>query len=137
VLDTSDGRGPLAYLHGAGNIVPGLEEALDGREQGDAFNVQVAPEKGYGEKDEALQQNVPRSVFPEGQDVEAGMHFHASTPQGPQVITVVDVSDDEVTIDANHPLAGKTLDFDVTVVAIRDATAEELSQGHPDVEDAV
>jgi FKBP-type peptidyl-prolyl cis-trans isomerase SlyD len=131
VLDTSEGRGPLAYLHGAGNIVPGLEEALDGCQEGESLNVQVSPDKAYGEKDERLQQAVPREAFQSSQQIEPGMQFQASTPQGTQIITVVDVQESEVTIDANHPLAGQTLNFDVTVIDVRKATDQEMALGRP------
>jgi FKBP-type peptidyl-prolyl cis-trans isomerase SlyD len=130
VLDTSKGRGPLAYLHGAGNIIPGLEGALEGRSQGDQLTVSIPPDSAYGQKDPKLVQRVPRSAFAGVADIRAGMQFQAQSPQGPRVVTVVDVSDDHVTVDANHPLAGATLNFDVTVVDVRDATVEELSHGH-------
>ena len=130
VLDTSRGRGPLAYLHGAGNIIPGLEGALEGRSQGDQLTVSIPPESGYGPKDPKLVQRVPRTAFAAVTDIRPGMQFQAQTPQGTRVITVVDVADDNVTVDANHPLAGATLNFDVTIVGVRDATAEELSHGH-------
>jgi len=130
VLDSSDGREPLAYLHGAGNIIPGLESALEGKNQGDQVNVQVPPEQAYGNHDEKMVQAVPRTAFQGVPQIEPGMQFQANTPGGPRVITVVGVEGDQVTIDANHPLAGQTLNFDVKVVDIRDATAEELTHGH-------
>jgi FKBP-type peptidyl-prolyl cis-trans isomerase SlyD len=132
VLDSSKEHGALAYLHGAGNIVPGLEEALHGREEGESISVQVTPDQGYGEKDESLQQSVPREVFQTDTTIEPGMHFQATGPHGAQLITVVDVQDDEVTIDANHPLAGQTLNFEVTIVGVRDATESEVTQGQPE-----
>jgi FKBP-type peptidyl-prolyl cis-trans isomerase SlyD len=130
LLDTSEGRAPLAYLHGAGNIIPGLEKALDGKQTGDAFNVRVNPGEGYGERDNRLEQEVPRHLF-EGTDrLEPGMQFQAQTSDGIQIITVKDVGEQSVTVDGNHPLAGVHLNFDVRVVDVRDATDEELSHGH-------
>ena len=130
VLGTSQGRGPLEYLHGAGNIIPGLEGALEGRSQGDQLSVSIPPESAYGQKDERLVQQVPRSAFAGVSDIKPGMQFQAQTQAGPRVITVADVQGDQITVDANHPLAGATLNFDVTVVGVRDATQEELQHGH-------
>jgi len=130
VLDTSDGKGPLSYLHGKGNIIPGLEQALEGKASNDHINVTVQPEQAYGKRDEALVQPVPRDRFPGAQDIKPGMQFQAQSPQGMRVVTVVGVDDKNVTVDANHPLAGIPLTFDVTVREVRDATPEELSHGH-------
>lgn len=130
VLDSSQGREPLAYLHGAGNIIPGLESALEGKNPGDQLSVQVPPDQAYGNRDERMVQAVPRNSFQGIQQIEPGMQFQANTPGGPRVITVVGVEGDQVTVDANHPLAGQTLNFDVKVVGIRDATDEERTHGH-------
>lgn len=130
VLDSSVGGEPLAYLHGAGNIIPGLEKALEGRQVGDTFTVSIAPAEGYGEKDDSLTQEVPRRMFAGVDEIEVGMQFHAQTDNGMQVITVAAVRDDIITVDANHPLAGQTLNFDVKVVEVRAATREELEHGH-------
>lgn len=130
VIDSSVGGEPLAYLHGAGNIIPGLEEALEGKQSGDSFKVSIPPEAGYGEKNDALLQVVPRSMFRGVDQIEPGMQFHAQTDYGMQVITVTKVEDDNVTVDGNHPLAGQTLNFDVKVVEVRPATQEELDHGH-------
>lgn len=130
VLDSSVGSEPLAYLHGAGNIIPGLEKALEGKTVGDAFKVSIAPAEGYGEKDESLMQVVPKRMFAGVDEIEAGMQFHAQTDHGMQVITVAKVDGDNITVDANHPLAGQTLNFDVKVMEVREATAEELDHGH-------
>ena len=130
VLDTSRGRGPLSYLHGTGNIIRGLEQALEGRGTGDTLQVQIPPEQAYGEKDPAMVQAVPRAAFRGITDIKPGMQFQAQHRGGQQVVTVVGVSDEEVTVDANHPLAGMTLNFDVNIVSVRDATAEELQHGH-------
>jgi FKBP-type peptidyl-prolyl cis-trans isomerase SlyD len=129
-LDSSRGRGPFDYIHGIGNIIPGLESALEGKSKGDQLNAVIAPEKGYGERDESLVQELPRSQFDTEEGIQVGMQFHAMSESGPRVVTVVSVDADNVTIDGNHPLAGVTLHFDVTVKEIRDATGEELSHGH-------
>jgi FKBP-type peptidyl-prolyl cis-trans isomerase SlyD len=129
VLDSSDGRDPMTYLHGAGNIVPGLEKALDGKQAGDEVKVKVAPADGYGERDDANVRNVPRRRLPEGK-IEAGMRLRLQTEQGPIIVAVTNVQGDYVTIDGNHPLAGRTLHFEVKVVEVRDATAEERTHGH-------
>lgn len=129
-LDSSAGQEPLAYLHGASNIIPGLENALAGKTTGDKLSVTVAPEEGYGQLREELIQEVDRSNF-EGIDViEPGMQFMAQTPWGQQPVTVVKVQDDTVTLDGNHPLAGQTLSFEVEIVDIREATPEEVEHGH-------
>lgn len=130
VLDTSRGNDPLAYIHGIGNIIPGLEDALTGKKVGDRLTVTVDPEDGYGMHDENMVQAVPRSAFHGIDTIEPGMQFHAETNQGIQTVTVVDVKDDTVIIDGNHPMAGITLNFDVEVTEIRDASAEELDHGH-------
>ena len=130
IVDSSQGGDPLTYLHGANNIIPGLEAALEGKSTGDAFNVRVPPEEAYGMRDESKQQAVPRELFGD-EEVTAGALFHAAGPNGEHItVTVVDVSDEEVTVDANHPLAGYHLTFDVTVRDIRNATTEEISHGH-------
>ena len=126
VIDSSEGRDPLNYLHGAGNLIPGMEEGLEGKSAGEKVNLQIEPEKGYGEKDENLIQQVPRSAFGE-QEVKPGMRF--STNQG-GVVTVTDVGQESITVDGNHPLAGVPLNFDVEIVEVRSATEEEISHGH-------
>ncbi|OIN59470.1 FKBP-type peptidyl-prolyl cis-trans isomerase [Arsenicibacter rosenii] len=126
VLDSSEGRDPLYYLHGEGNLIPGMEEGLEGQSAGASLKLDVTPEKGYGQLDPEMVQQVPRSAFG-GQEVKPGMQFH--TNQG-QVVTVTDVTPDAVTVDANHPLAGQNLHFDVEVVEVREATTEEIAHGH-------
>ena len=130
VIDSSQGQEPLTYLHGAGNIIPGLEQALEGKSPGDQVNTTVPPDQGYGPKNPALVQPVPRAQFPGVTDITVGMQFQAQTNHGPRVVTVVDVNPDTVTVDANHPLAGETLNFDVKVVEVRDATQQELDHRH-------
>lgn len=129
-LDSSVGGDPLAYLQGAGNIISGLEKALDGKSTGDTLVVDIPPEDAYGVHDTAKIETIPRSAFQGVTEIEPGMQFQAQSPRGPVIVTVKDVSDDSVTIDGNHPLAGETLTFDVEVVDVREATAEELAHGH-------
>jgi FKBP-type peptidyl-prolyl cis-trans isomerase SlyD len=130
IIDSSEGREPLAYLHGASNIIPGLETALEGKSAGETINVTVQPEQGYGQRDPSLIQPVPRTNFHGINDIQPGMQFQAQTPQGGRVVTVVSVDNDNVTVDANHPLAGMPLTFDVTVKEVREATQEEVQHGH-------
>ena len=126
ILDTSDGRDPLYYLHGAGNLIAGMEEGLEGKSEGDKLELKISPSKGYGEKDPTMTQKVPRSSFGE-QEVKKGMKF--STDRG-AVVTVTDVGLDSITVDANHPLAGVELNFAVEVMEVRNATNEEIQHGH-------
>ncbi len=130
VLDASSRRGPLNYLHGKSNIIPGLEEALAGKSVGDKLDVTVPPEKGYGQRDDRLVQIVPRNKFSEVSELTPGMQVRASGPQGARLVTVVRVERDFVTLDGNHPLAGRTLHFSVEVAEVRKATHEEVSHGH-------
>ncbi len=132
-IESSRGGDPLAYIHGKSNIIQGLESALEGREAGDEFVVQIPPEEAYGERDERLVQDVPRDIFEGVDDVEVGMQFRAESQAGEQMVTVTEVEGDEVTVDGNHPLAGETLSFDVEITGVREATEEELSHGHPHV----
>jgi FKBP-type peptidyl-prolyl cis-trans isomerase SlyD len=128
-IDSTSSGEPLDYLHGYENIIPGLEKALEGRSVGDHFLVVIPMEEAYGNRDEALVTAIPLDRF-EGETVEEGMQFQAQTPDGFRVVTVTKVEDQSVTIDANHPLAGMDLNFEVTVTAIREASAEELAHGH-------
>jgi len=130
VVDTSDGRAPLTYLHGKSNLIPGLEQALAGRAAGDKFDVTVAPEHAYGQRDERLLQILPRGMFGEVAELTPGMQVRASGPQGARLVNVTKVERDFVTIDGNHPLAGRTLYFSVEVIDVRKATHEEVSHGH-------
>ncbi len=129
-LDASAPDQPLVYLHGAGNIIPGLERALLGRSAGDNLAVTVAPADAYGEWDGDMVQQVPRDLFGEDQEIAIGMRFSGNTPQGPITVVVTAIAGDQVTLDGNHPMAGKTLHFDVTVDAVRAATDQELLHGH-------
>ena len=129
-LDSSSGGDPLAYLHGQGNLIPGLEKALEDKQAGDKRSVSVGPGDGYGQRDDKLVQQVPRRQFG-GANVQPGMQFHAQTSQGQtRVVTVTNIVGDMVTVDGNHPLAGENLHFDVEVTEVRDASAEELEHGH-------
>ena len=131
VIDSSEGKDPLNYLHGANNIIPGLEKELVGKTQGAKLQVKVDPAEGYGAVRPELETVVERSLFEGVDPLEAGMIFQAQAPDGSnQQIVVKKVEDDNVTIDANHPLAGVNLNFDVEVVGVREATQEELSHGH-------
>ncbi len=132
VLDSSEGGNPLAYVHGTQSIIPGLEEALSGSEEGQSLQVTVPPEKAYGERNDELQQQVPREVFQTDAELQPGMRFQAVGEQGTQIITVIEVGEEQVKIDANHPLAGQELNFDVKVVGVRDATEAEIEQGQPE-----
>lgn len=129
ILDQSQQGQPLQFIFGRGMLIKGLEDALSGRIVSDKFIAEVAPQDAYGERHDSLVQAVPRSLFA-GSDVAPGMQFRASTDNGEQSVVIVDVSDDEVTVDGNHPLAGIALTFDVEVVEVRDATPSELDHGH-------
>lgn len=129
VLESSLDSDPLAYLHGHSNIIIGLEKELQGKSEGDSLVATIAPEEAYGERNKDMVQVVDRNLF-EGMDVEPGTQFQAQTSQGVQLVTVVSADDDEVTIDGNHPMAGKTLVFEVEVLEVRDATAEEIEHQH-------
>ena len=128
-LDQSQGE-PLAYLHGAGNIIPGLENALLGKTVGETFTVTVPAAEGYGEYNPELVQEVPVQMFQGVDNIQAGMQFQAQTDDGVQIVTVKAVEGENVIVDANFPLAGQDLTFEVEIVEIRDATEEELQHGH-------
>ncbi len=130
VIDSSEGGQPMTYLHGAQNIIPGLEQALEGKQVGDEFEVTVAPADAYGEYSEDRVQQVPMAAFEGVEKVEPGMAFTAQTEHGPINLIVTEVDEAVVTVDANHPLAGKSLSFSVQVESVRDASEEELAHGH-------
>ena len=130
VLDSSAGGEPLAYIQGHGNLVPGLEKALEGKADGNTLAVTVAPADGYGIREPNLVQRVPKRSLQGAGEVKKGMQFQARTDDGIRVFTVTAVAGDMITLDGNHPLADQTLHFDVEVVSVRDATAEELEHGH-------
>jgi FKBP-type peptidyl-prolyl cis-trans isomerase SlyD len=130
VLDSSAGGEPLSYIHGGGNIIPGLEEALEGKGAGDKLQVAVPAEKAYGTHDAELVQQVPKRAFQGVGEVKPGMRFTAQTEHGPRQVVVTRVAGDMVTVDGNHPLAGQALNFAVEITEVRAATAEELAHGH-------
>lgn len=131
VVDSSEADDPLEYLHGHGNIVPGLESQITGKKVGDQFNAKVAPEDAYGYHDPARIVQAPRGAFPTDVELEPGMQFQTEDEDGgPMLVMITAVGQEEVTIDTNHPLAGKALSFDIEVADIRAATAEELEHGH-------
>ncbi len=130
VLDTSVGGEPLAYIQGHGNLVAGLERALEGKQDGNTLAVVVEPQDGYGKRDEALIQKVPKRALQGAGTVKKGMQFQARTEGGMRLFTVTALIGDMVTLDGNHPLADQTLHFDVEVVSVREATSEELEHGH-------
>jgi FKBP-type peptidyl-prolyl cis-trans isomerase SlyD len=130
VIDSSAPEEPLAYLHGHGNLVPGLERELEGKSANDKLTVKVSPADGYGEFSQGLIQRVPRRSLKGIAKITVGMRLHAQTPEGPRAVTVTAVTGDMVTIDANHPLAGKNLNFDIEIVEVREASTEELAHGH-------
>ena len=130
VLDKSQ-DGSFSYLHGANNIIPGLENALDGKQAGDKVDVTVEPEDAYGERSLEKIQRVPREVFPAGVELKEGMQFQANSPEGaPVIVAITAIDGEEVIIDGNHPLAGKQLRFQVELVDVRDASEEELQHQH-------
>lgn len=130
VIDSSKDADPLVYLHGANNIIPGLETALEGKAVDDELAVTVSPQDAYGERDESKQQAVPREMFGDA-EIQVGAQFHAAGPDGVNItVTVIEIGDEEVVVDGNHPLAGQALSFDVKIIEIRNATAEELEHGH-------
>jgi FKBP-type peptidyl-prolyl cis-trans isomerase SlyD len=131
VLDSSEGEEPMSYLHGSKNIIPGLENALTGKAMGAKCEVKIEPGEGYGEIVPELIEVVDKSAFPGVDNIEAGMGFETQTPDGQtHRIAVKEVEGDKVTIDGNHPLAGKVLHFDIEIVGVRDATKEEIDHGH-------
>jgi FKBP-type peptidyl-prolyl cis-trans isomerase SlyD len=129
MLHSSEGREPLTYVHGAGQIIAGLERALEGKSPGDSIEVTIPPQEAYGERDPDLVQSVPREQFPEGTLPQVGQQLPVKFPAGTRLVTVANVDDDAVQIDANHPLAGQALNFDCTVKEVREATAEEKQRG--------
>ncbi|PPC75902.1 peptidylprolyl isomerase [Pokkaliibacter plantistimulans] len=129
-LDSSVGGQPLNYIQGMGNLISGLEEALEGRQAGEKLNVTVPADKAYGEREDQLVQQVPLTAFGGVENIEPGMRFHAETDHGPHVVVVLEVDDEHVVVDGNHPLAGETLHFEVEITEVREASQDELSHGH-------
>ncbi len=129
-LESSVGEQPLVYLQGHKNIIPGLEEALEGKSTGDKISVDIEPEKAYGTRNEQLVQAVPKSEFPDADNIKVGTHFEMDSPGGPILLVVTEVQDDKIVLDGNHPMAGMKLSFDVEVMKIRKATDEEVAHRH-------
>lgn len=130
VIDSSEDDEPLMYLHGHENIIKGLEQALEGKQSGEQFEVEIGPADGYGERNEDLVETVDRSNFDIPGELQEGMQFRAQFAGGERIVTIQEVSGDQVTVDGNHPLAGQELSFDVEVTDVREATPEELDHGH-------
>ena len=131
VLDSSEGKDPLVYMHGTHSLIDGLEKELKGKQAGDKFDVTVQPEEGYGVVNPEMVQEVPRAAFQGVDDIQVGMQFEAKSPEGhTQLITIEEVKEESVRVNANHPLAGEVLHFNVSVEDVRVATAEELEHGH-------
>ncbi len=130
VLDSTQHQSPMVYLHGAQNILPALEKALEGKTLKGRARTKISPEEGYGEYIEELVQTIPLDSFPNSDKIKVGTQFQLDTSKGPKLATITEVGENDFTLDMNHPLAGQTLHFDVEVVDIRDATAEEIESGH-------
>jgi len=130
ILDSSEGRDPLVYMHGKGNIIPGLENALNEKESGEKISVVIPPEEAYGVRNEGLVQQVALSRFQDPENIRTGVQVQVSTNDGSSIARVTKIENEEVTLDLNHPLADETLHFEVEVMGVREATQEELSHGH-------
>lgn len=128
-LDTTEGKGPLSYIHGVGYLIPGVEQKLDGKKSGENLSFVVEPEEGYGVRDETLIQNIPVDQFEDPNELEIGMEFEAQTEYGLIIVTIIGLEDDQVIVDGNHPLSGKTLNFEIEVLSVREASGEELDDG--------
>lgn len=130
LLDSNREGAPLAYIQGHGNIIPGLEEQLSGKTIGDSIEVKLTPDKAYGERNPQLETKIPRSSFPEGADLQVAMQFEAQSEQGSQIFMIKEVHEDHIIADGNHPMAGKSLHFEVDVIGVRAASSDELAHGH-------
>ncbi len=130
VLDSTAGGEPMVYLHGKGNIISGLEKALNNKNTGDKFDVRIEPEDAYGEFSEDMIQVVSREMFDGIDDLEVGMQFHAAVNSGSGIVTIMKIDGDDITIDGNHPMAGLALNFAIEIVGVRLATKDENSHGH-------
>ena len=130
VIDSSEGKTPLSYIQGIGNIVVGLEKQLDGKKEGDKLDAKVSPEEGYGLKKDELIRTLPKDQFSDLGDLSIGLNFYIESPQGPVPATIIEITDETISFDMNHSLAGQTLYFSVEVISIREASDEELEHGH-------
>lgn len=129
-MESSVGGEPLAMLWGHGGLIPGVEQALDGRQAGDTFEITVPPEEGYGHRREDLVQRLPKKYFKQPEKLRPGVVTQVQTAQGPRAVTVRKVGMSVIDVDGNHPLAGQTLNFAIEVVDVREATPEEIDHGH-------
>lgn len=130
LIDSSYDSKPLAFIQGAGFLIPGLETELNDKAVGDKFIVDVDAENAYGKRHDEYVQTVPKSLFQGIEDLDVGMQLRAQTDDGEQTVIVIGMEDDEITVDGNHPLAGIDLKFDVEILEVRDATEEEVAHGH-------
>ncbi|MCW8883349.1 MAG: peptidylprolyl isomerase [Sedimenticola sp.] len=131
IIDSSANDGYLTYIHGTESLIPALEEALSGHQQGEKLSISISCDDAYGERDESLIESVPRENFPGVEQIEVGMQFQTEMEEGvPFMVTVVDLDDESVTVDGNHPLAGKVLNFDLEIIEVRDASSDEIEHGH-------
>ena len=130
LLDTSEGRAPLVYLHGVGALIPGLEDELNGKAQGDKINAIIPPEKAYGSRRDDLVKLVSKDGFQGDEEMTEGMQVQLETEHGPAIAVITKIDGNDVTLDLNHPLADMTLHFDVEIVDVRAATEDEISHGH-------
>ena len=130
IIDSTDGGGPLLYIQGYQNIIPGLERELEGKAKGDTFNISIPAIDGYGEINPNLIQFLPKTRFPDAEELQIGMQFQADSPEGTMILTILEITDKEVKVDGNHPLAGKELHFEVEVLELRVASDEEIQHGH-------
>lgn len=130
VLDTSEGREPLVYLHGVGGLIPGLEKELNGKAKGDSLKAVIPPEDAYGTRNEDMVHVVAKSGFQGDEELVTGMRVQVSTDQGNSIAYITKIEGEQVTLDMNHPLADTTLHFDVDVLEVRAATAEEIEHKH-------
>jgi FKBP-type peptidyl-prolyl cis-trans isomerase SlyD len=129
VLDSSNGRDPLVYMQGVGQLIPGMEEGMEGKVAGDKMKLNISPEKGYGLHDSNLVQQVPVSAFG-GQEIKVGMQFEAGNDYQRFLVTITEINNETVTVDGNHPLAGVELNFEVELLKVREATSDEIAHGH-------
>ncbi len=130
LIDSSYDHKPLSIIHGTGYLIPGLEDALTDHVAGDKFEVAVSAENAYGDRHDEFVQTVPKSMFDSVEDLAVGSQLRATTDDGEQTVIVIDVTDEEITVDGNHPLAGIDLKFEVDILEVRDATEDELTHGH-------
>ncbi|MCY7296615.1 peptidylprolyl isomerase [Alteromonas sp. a30] len=128
-IDSTAEAEPLQFIYGYSQLISGLESSLEGKEAGEKMHIEVPASEAYGERHDGLVQAVPKNMF-EGMEPQVGMQFRASTDDGDQTVIIIDVNDDHVVVDGNHPLAGHPLTFDVEIVSVREATDEEVSHGH-------